>query len=82
MKVYIFDPNGYGDFYIILSDSADNALISLKTFFNNKVKNDKQFSKYYERYVEKWENATIDNLPIGYCIKTLNAGDVHEGEYS
>jgi len=72
MKLYHFDYESYGQFYVVMSDSPEEALDSLKKFLS-------QYSKY--EYGE-WKNATIDKLPKGYMLRVFEKNEVFEGEWS
>lgn len=67
MKLYHFIPNRWYKAvdYPVVSDSEENALASLKQFLKMKS-ND---NKYWLEQYNKWENATVDNLPDSYLLK-------------
>lgn len=79
--LYYFNPNDYGDQYMILASSEKDALIYLKEYFLKKSK-DKNFGDSYEKYYEKWKDCTVNSLPDKYEIETFFEGDVLETEIS
>jgi hypothetical protein len=77
MKLFIFDINEYSEFFIVMSESKETALESLKKYINE----DEERKKYHSQ----WLTATIDNLPgyrEKYRIDEYEADQVIEREYS
>ena len=60
MKIYKFDIDGYGDYWIVLASSAEEALTKLQDV----MKHDESYRYEYP----KWKNATLDNLPPRYSV--------------
>lgn len=77
MKLYIFDYDSYGEYWVVMSSSPENALASLK-----KKLSDKGESEYEEYIFNMWINATLDNLPQGYTLITLEEDEVWETEHA
>ena len=76
MKLFKFDYDGYGDYYMVMSESPETALQALK----NHLKNITDLGLRLEQF-EEWENATIDKLPNNYFLKTFDEDIVEDGEY-
>lgn len=66
MKLYFFNPNDYGNEYMVMSDSKEKALDSVKEYLFKDVK-ESGFKSSIKLY-NKWKDVTIDNLPDEYSI--------------
>lgn len=65
MELYFFNQeHGYGQQYIVMSDSKESALIEVKKYLLEQTKGE-DGDLYMQQYKD-WESATIDNLPQGY----------------
>lgn len=71
MRNYYFNPNGYDDTYVILAESAEDALRTLRAYIKT--------CELQPRRIEKWDGATIDNLPGKYTIEVYGPRQVIEG---
>ncbi len=72
MKIYKFDIDSYGDYWIVLASSAEEALVKLQDFMKH--------NKYCKREYLEWKDATLDNLPPQYSVVVED--DVIGGNYS
>ena len=72
MKLYSFDYESYGQFYLIMSDSPQEALEALKKFL---------LQSFQDEY-RVWKDVTVDKLPRGYILKVFEKDEVFEGEWS
>jgi hypothetical protein len=70
MKMYQIEPNDWNIGWCVMANSPEEALQFLKCY----LKKDDDF--------DKWENATVDNLPDKYYIKEYNEGEIMEYENS
>jgi hypothetical protein len=77
--MFHFDYIGYGEFYIVMSDTSQGALEALKKYLFEKSEGNKDW-----RYMDylKWKNVTLDNLPNGYSLEEYDKNEVFEGEWS
>lgn len=83
MKMYIFDPISYGEYYIVMSDSSENALVAIKKHIKDIMNNsDDKHKLFYKNYFSAWEDVTINNLPKDYRIIEKNINEIFQGEYS
>jgi hypothetical protein len=80
MKLYFFKPDLYGDEYFIMSESRDEALSELKKYLLSEIDDDSdtwEGDDYFHRGIyEKWENATVDNLPEEYSLEIVDKNKV------
>lgn len=85
-KLYSFQYLDYGVSYHVVAESPQKALDYLKGHLKNetigKEKHGRNvvYGNYYitaewEEY-ERWENATVDNLPSGYSVVVREVGDI------
>ena len=89
MKMYHFNYNGYGAFFLVMANSPEEALESLKEYLRKNVKakrhQDCRGGWYvdfdYERYL-KWKDCTVDKLPKDYDIEVFEKNEVFRGEWS
>lgn len=66
-KMYQFNPNDYGQSWIILATSKIEALNFLKTYLiSNAIMKDHSY----------WKKATVSELPMKYTIDEHGYGDV------
>lgn len=72
MKLFRFEPNSYGDYYIVQSETPTCALLTLQVYMMN--------TNHLHREWERWRSATIDNLPDKFTIEQIK-GDVVEANY-
>lgn len=56
-----FDRPGYGEYYIVLAETTQEALDKLKGYMLSHV------TRFLDEY-PKWKDATLDSLPDGYTI--------------
>jgi len=69
-----FDKPGYGEYYIVLAETTQEALDKLKGYM---LSHPTAFLDVYP----KWKDATLANLPDGYTIH-FDACDVIMAEWS
>jgi len=89
MKLYCFDYNNYGEFYLVMASSFDEALVSVRKYLLGEVKHktltsidgSRHKTCRYEEYL-KWKKATVDELPEGFSLRILNKGEVFCGEWA
>lgn len=83
MTLYYFNPNDYGEQYIVMSSSKEEALNSVKESLLKKGNDTTSVlaDSYMEDYNE-WKDATVDNLPEKYSIKEYIEGEVLQTEIS
>ena len=72
MKLFRFEPNSYGDYYVVQSTTPFYALITLQEHMRN--------TDYLRSEFEVWKSATVDNLPEKFTIEEIK-GDVVEASY-
>ena len=72
MRLFRFEPNSYGDYYIVQSTTPFYALVTLRQHMEN--------THHLRRESEVWRLATVDNLPGKFTIEEIE-GDVVEANY-
>jgi hypothetical protein len=79
MKLFYFNPNGYGYEYIVMSDTKENALQAVKNYLLNaaEAEENKKYTFYMDKYNE-WESATTDILPEQYSIDEYEQNTIVE----
>ncbi len=90
MKLFIFEPHEYGEFYIVMAESKESALKAIKKMFLTsyekvgKEKIDTRGNKYdsseYREYL-RWKDVTVNNLPKAYTLDEYGKNIVIEREY-
>ena len=80
MKLYYFNPNDYGQEYMVCSHSKRDALNSLKEHL--KKMSDEDEGYYWGGEYIRWKNATIYDLPQRYTIDEYEEGQVLDSEIS
>jgi hypothetical protein len=87
MKLYYFNPNDWGEEFIVMAESKIDAHAHLLNHFRNKISNplyDSEISWYTEK-LEIWENVNpLDKstYPPNYSIDEYEKGSVIETEIS
>lgn len=74
-SLYYFNPNDYGEQYMVLAYTPEQALEYLLKFISKNY-TDEDSNGYYDQ----WLSATVNNLPPKYTIDIYNVGDVLESE--
>ena len=74
MKLYYFNPNGYGSEYFVMAKNKDKAYKSLLNYFKNKTEG--TFAEHYKEELIKW----TANFPLGYSLEEYSKGIVIESE--
>lgn len=70
MKMYIFEPESFGQQYQVLAALPQNALSYLIFHLEEESKKGQyEMDKYFE-----WKNSLVDNLPNGYTIHGYEEG--------
>jgi hypothetical protein len=85
MKLFIFDPSEWGEYYTVMAKDAETALESVKGWMEERALEnieDQLLAPHYLSELEKWKDATLDNLPDKYFIKEFSENQVIQGEYS
>lgn len=72
MKNYYFNPNNYDLEFIVLANSAEEALNSVKNY----LKTEGNSSEFYLDEFERWKDTTLENLPTEYSIEEFQIGEV------
>lgn len=79
MTLYYFNPNDYGEEYFVMHDNNVDALISLKLHLKEQMEHpDNAGRSSYRSEYERWEGASVDNLPGEYSIDEYKTGQVAE----
>jgi len=75
MKLYYFNPNGYGAEYFVMAKNKDKAYKSLLDYFKNEIIST-TFAELYKEELISWEKS----MPTGYSLDEYNEGIVIESE--
>lgn len=87
VSMFYFNPNDYGEEYILCSTSKEAALNTLINWFKSGEErnygrglpfDDGKTHMDYE--YEKWKKATVNNLPDKYTIDIYRVGEVLRSE--
>ncbi len=73
-SMMVFDGPGYGEYYIILAETTQEALDKLKGYMLSHI------GRFEDEY-PKWKDATLNNLPDRFTIRSDNC-DVIVAEWS
>lgn len=73
-SMMVIAPTGYGEYYIVLAETTQEALDKLKGHMLSHL-------SCYEDDYPRWKDATLSTMPRGYSIDIVD-GDVIEAECS
>ena len=84
MKLYHFNPNGYGQNYFVMAENKSDAYKYLLEYFKNMIKDtsDVYEKNYHKNELKMWKKAKIDsdhlfeNDPKGYTLDEHENGVV------
>lgn len=89
LAMYYFNPNDYGEQYMVLAKSGEEAFNSVIEHIKKEIEHDKTkpwaeagIGNAFSGYYDKWLKATFDKLPSGYTIEVFNIGEVLATEIS
>lgn len=77
IKLYHFNPNGYGVEFFVAETSKENAYNKLIQFL--KSKKEGTDADFYQDQLEIWEKININdpnNYPVKYTIDEYNVGEI------
>ncbi len=78
MKLYYFNPNEYGQEFIVMAETKALAYEALLTRFKHEIEAE-QNSSFYAEELKVWESIVLEDpstYPRVYTIDEFNAGQV------
>lgn len=87
MKLFYFNPNDWGYEYFVMAENPETAIKEVVKFLKKELTKQKTIYKdmdfsHDEKYIEKWEQSTLDNLPDNYKLEVYGPNQVIESELS
>lgn len=80
MKLYTFIPTNYSSAYFVVANSPEDAVANVISFLKGKAEKEivthPPHGYHYAPDYREWINATVDNLPETYAIRTKEIGEV------
>lgn len=84
MKLYYFNPNGYGEEFFTMAESKETAHQNLLNYLKTKAGFDKNNSyNYWEEVLKDWEDVDINDestYPNDYSLDSFDKGEVIRSE--
>ena len=80
LKMFYFNPNGYGEEFMVCSNSKETALERVKKYLYDEIGSDPPYSNYRKEEYDTWKKATVNNLPHGVTIDEYPPGKVLRSE--
>ena len=90
MKLFVFDYEGYSQYYYVMSSSPEGALLAVKKYMRERANKEPEFGQniYGQKYrsgswkeADEWEKATLASLPKPYYLKEYSENEVLMGEW-
>ncbi len=75
MKIYKFDCKDYGEYFLVLANSPEEALISIQAKIATQIWQSRN-------HREQWAAATVSSLPFDFGIDEFGLGEVIEAEWA
>lgn len=85
MKMYYYNPNGYGAEYIVMAENKTKAHEYLLKHFENKIASESFYAEVYREHLESWKKVNpLDNksFPSTYTLDEHEIGSVIQSEVS